>query len=72
LSAFAHTLLIGILRDHGACSDLRTPPLCPLADIRSTGIDGKGSPAGERARAGIAGRGGREHRGKFHASSFAK
>src|SRR5262249_15252765 len=35
LSAFAHTLLIGISGDHGACSDLCTPPLCPLADIRS-------------------------------------
>src|SRR5262249_6787148 len=46
LSAFAHPLLIGILRDHGACSDLRTPPLCPLADISSTGIERKGSPGG--------------------------
>src|SRR5215472_12844086 len=34
LSAFAHTLLICISGDHGACSDLCTPPLCPLADIR--------------------------------------
>src|SRR5262249_57771830 len=26
-------------------SDLRTPPLCPLMDIRSTAIGAKGSPA---------------------------
>src|SRR6266478_3194073 len=37
LNAFAHTLLICIPGDHGACSDLCTPPLCPLADIRFNG-----------------------------------
>src|SRR5215469_15795846 len=37
LSAFAYTLLIEISGDHGACSDLRTSPLCPLTDIRFNG-----------------------------------
>src|SRR5262249_15828635 len=32
LSAFAYTLLIEISGDHGICSDLCTPPPCPLAD----------------------------------------
>ena len=49
MSAFAHSLLIRILVRilgvHGARSDLRTPPLCPLVDIRSTAIGEKGSPA---------------------------
>src|SRR6516225_11998630 len=34
MSALTHALLICISGDHGACSDLCTPPLCPLADIR--------------------------------------
>src|SRR5262249_35064761 len=45
MSAFAHSLLIRILGLHGARSDLRTPPLCPLVDVASTGNGRKGSPA---------------------------
>src|SRR6516162_430349 len=55
LRAFAHTLLIGIFGDHGACSDLRTPPLCPLADIRFNGESARRFPrrAPRRLRAWV-------------------
>ena len=45
MSAFAHSLLILILGVHGARSDLRTPPLCPLVALGSTANGGKGSSA---------------------------
>src|SRR5262249_14568923 len=47
--------------------------LCPLADTYPQRESTEKVPrAEERGRAGTAGQGGREHGGKFHASSFAK
>src|SRR6516225_375184 len=59
LRAFAHTLLIGIFGDHGACSDLCTPPLCPLTDIRfNAGNRPEGSRGGATRRLAANARGG--------------
>src|SRR6516225_132276 len=60
LRAFAHTLLIGIFGDHGARSDLCTPPLCPLADIRINGEPARRFPRRSNAAA-CCQRAGREH-----------